>query len=330
MAPLVDASGVAGKCPGLVAGVTSPAGGLVIGVGTVKVGQSMPPGEDTIFEIGSNTKVFTGLLLAQAVTRGDVPLDGPVGPLLDVPPPSYAGQDITLEQLATHYSSLPDYPTNRVQSDPWWRPWASYTVELLDVFLQGYVLASRPGTAYLYSNLGNALLGRALVRRANVDSYATLIRRDITDPLAMPDTVIDPSPEQAARLASGHHAGSVVPGPFVSGALDAAGALRSTPRDMIRFIEAHQRPSADFASAVALQLLTRRPTPLGPIGLAIILDNSKSPPRYFKDGGTPGFGSFVLFSTEQPQIGVVLLCNSADPPAQSLADLANAIFEVAR
>src|SRR5205814_7012561 len=100
--------------------------------------------------------------------------------------------------------------------------------------------------------------------------------------------------------------GSVVSGPFAIGALGAGGSLRSTARDMIRFVEAHQRPSAELASAVALQLQTRRPTPQGPIGLAIVLDDSKSPPRYVKDGGTPGFSSFVLFSTEQPQIAVVL------------------------
>src|SRR5262249_20556032 len=142
------------------------------------------PDEDTIFEIGSITKVFTGLLLAEMVERGLVKLDDPIQKYLPVPVP----QEITLLHLATHTSGLPCDP-------PGWKPrnnnnpFADYGTKELYAFLSSWRLEREIGTRYSYSNLGMGLLGHLLSLRVNM-SFEDLVTRRICDPLGMDDTRI--------------------------------------------------------------------------------------------------------------------------------------------
>lgn len=92
---------------------------------------------DTVFEIGSITKVFTALLLAEMVTRGEVALDDPVARYLPdhVKMPTRSGKQITLLDLATYTSGLPRLPDGISNTSD--NPYASYTVEQLYAFLSG-------------------------------------------------------------------------------------------------------------------------------------------------------------------------------------------------
>jgi len=173
----------------LVVGVTNGARRRVIAHGAAAFDAEPTPDAKTLFEIGSNTKVFTALLLAEMAGREEVRLDDPVGQYLPgVALPEREGRPITLRHLAAHMSGLPRDADNYAASDRA-QPFADFSVERLHDFLGCYRLDRDPGAAHAYSNVGAGLLGHALARRAG-KSFETLVRERIAGPLGMPDTTI--------------------------------------------------------------------------------------------------------------------------------------------
>jgi len=189
---------------GIVVGVVEPGGRRVVGYGRLATDDVRRPDGDTVFEIGSITKVFTSIILADMVERGEVALDDPVQRLLpaDVRVPTRNGAAITLLHLATHSSGLPRLPENLDPADPA-NPYADYTVAQLYAFLSSHELGRDIGETVEYSNLGVGLLGHALATRADSD-YETLVRDRVLRPLAMLDTSITLTPSGRDRLAAGH------------------------------------------------------------------------------------------------------------------------------
>jgi len=187
---LVDRVDAQHQSVGIVVGVIGPEGRRVIAYGHLEKGDSRALDGNTVFEIGSVTKVFTSLLLADMVQRGEVKLDDPVAKYLpaNVKMPDRNGKAITLIDLATHTSGLPPLPANFNPKDPT-NPYADYSVDQLYQFLSSYQLTRDIGSQYQYSNLGGGLLGHVLARRAGTD-YETLVRSRICDPLGMKDTRI--------------------------------------------------------------------------------------------------------------------------------------------
>src|SRR5688572_2296852 len=161
---------------GIVVGLVDATGRRVVGRGVFDVQDPRRVDGDTVFELGSISKVFTALLLAISVERGEVALDDPLQKHLPVGTtvPSREGRPITLRDLATHTSGLPRVPKNLVPADPE-DPYANYSLEMLYAYLASAELESKPGSAYAYSNLGMALLARALIVRTN-QTYAELVR----------------------------------------------------------------------------------------------------------------------------------------------------------
>lgn len=178
------------QAAGLVVGVIDRTGRRVIAHGVSDLKTRRPVDGQTLFEIGSVTKAFTGLLLADMVERGEVKLDDPVVKYL--PPgavvPERNGKAITLLDLATHTSGLPRLPDNMPSADPR-NPYADYTEAQLDSFLKGHGLTRDIGATYEYSNLGVGLLGRALARRGDGD-YETVLRQRVLKPLGLTSTAI--------------------------------------------------------------------------------------------------------------------------------------------
>ena len=179
---------------GIVVGVIEPQGRRFVSYGSLQKGGTRRPDADTVFEIGSVTKVFTSLLLSDMVQRGQVSLDDPVSKYLPdgVKVPERNGRAITLVDLATHTSGLPRLPGNLHPKDPA-NPYADYSSEQLYEFLSTYQLPRDVGSKFEYSNLGGGLLGFALARRAGTD-YESLVRSRITAPLGMKSTGITLSP----------------------------------------------------------------------------------------------------------------------------------------
>src|SRR5947209_4284392 len=187
---LVDRVDSYKKSVGIVVGIIGPQGSKIYSYGRLAADSKAVPDGDTVFEIGSVTKVFTSLLLADMVQRGEVALTDPVSKYLpaDVKMPERGGKKITLIDLATHTSGLPGMPNNFHSKDPG-NPYADYTVPQLYEFLATVELTRDIGSQYEYSNLGGGLLGHALARRARTD-YETLVRTRILEPLGMKSTAI--------------------------------------------------------------------------------------------------------------------------------------------
>ena len=224
---------------GIAAGIVDANGRRFVCYGNFSVKDLRPVGNDTVFEIGSTTKVFTSTILADMVQRGEVSLDDPVAKYLpaEVKMPQRGGKQITLVDLATHTSGLPRMPSNFAPKDPG-NPYADYTVANLFEFLSSYELTRDIGSQFEYSNMGAGLLGQALARRAGTD-YEGLVRARITGPLKMENTRIALSPEMKSRLAVGHNEARQPAANWDLPTFAGAGALRSDARDMLTFIAAH-------------------------------------------------------------------------------------------
>jgi serine-type D-Ala-D-Ala carboxypeptidase/endopeptidase len=309
---LADRIDVRRQGVGIVVGVVDSHGSRIVGYGNLDRRDARPVTGDTLFEIGSLTKVFTALLLTEMVQHGEVALTDPVARYLPqrVQVPERGGRSITLEDLATHTSGLPRTPANIAPKDPT-NPFADYSAEQLYDFLSTYQLPRDIGSEWEYSNLGSGLLGHALALRAGTD-YETLVRSRITVPLEMESTRITLRPEDRQRLAVGHESKlTAVPNSDFQ-VLAGAGALRSSANDMLKFIAAvvgyNKSP---LAPAMAALLDVRRPTSIP--GLMNALGWQVSRPDaleiVWKDGNTLGYSSFLGYNPRS-RIGVVVLSNT--------------------
>jgi len=153
---------------GLAVGIVSEKGSQTVSYGKLSRGSDREIDGDTVLEIGSITKVFTSILLADMVEHGEVSLNDPIAKFLpkSVRVPTKDGKEITLVDLSTHTSGLPRLPTNLAPKDPR-NPYADYTVEQLYDFLSKYTLTREIGSKYEYSNLGVGLLGHLLLYDAS-------------------------------------------------------------------------------------------------------------------------------------------------------------------
>src|SRR5580658_5517840 len=296
---------------GIVAGVIEPTGRRVVAYGNLAKGDPRTLDGDTIFEIGSVTKVFTSLVLADMVSRKEVTLDDPAARYLpeNVKMPERSGKSITLLDLSTHSSGLPRLPSNLKLKDPR-NPYADYSVNDLYQFLSGYTLPRDPGSEVEYSNLGAGLLGHLLAYRAGTD-YESLIGTRITRPLSMPDTGITLSSSRKQRMATGHNALLAPVANWDLPTLAGAGALRSSANDMLTFLEAFLGyKESPLAPAMKAMLDGRRPLGQSTIGLGWIIMSAHDREIAAHDGGTGGFRSWVGYDPKE-RTGVVVLSNAA-------------------
>ncbi|MCH8852658.1 MAG: beta-lactamase family protein, partial [Planctomycetes bacterium] len=216
-----------GRIIGIAVGVIDADGREYFAAGRVAADGSGKPDENTGFEIGSITKAFVGVLLAEMVGRGEVALDDPIDKFLPTgaKSPTRGGKSIRLLDLATHRSGLPRLPTNIKPADVR-NPYADYSAEKLFAFLADHSLGRDIGAKYEYSNLGVGLLGTLLARRGD-STLEELIRSRITAKLGMTDTAMTLTPDMKRRLAKGHMGEAEVPN-WDFQALAGAGALCST------------------------------------------------------------------------------------------------------
>jgi serine-type D-Ala-D-Ala carboxypeptidase/endopeptidase len=272
------------------------------------------PRADTVFGIGSITKTLTATLLAFADQQGTMHLDDPLARY--APPgfhvPDFNGQPILLAHLAEHISGLPRIVPN---------PSAPMPPEQLWRFTDTYRLARAPGEQFLYSNLGYALLARAMVRRLNA-SEDELYARIITEPLGLHDTAIELTPAQHARLAQGFSPNRQ-PAPEFGPAFPAmagAGGVRSTLNDMMRYLD-FELGRLDVPLRALLPVLHKPRHAAGPngsVGLGWQMRNGPHGQIIFKDGALPGYASYMVFVPTQ-QTGVVVLSNQAECAVQKIA-----------
>lgn len=266
-----------------------------------------------LFEVGSISKVFTGLLLAQAVEQGDMALNDTLGGLLNgspalgpaLPAPVAA---ITLRQLVTHTSCLPRLPTDFRRKSDTANPYLRYDRTRLWQALADASLAQSPPCAGAYSNLGFAVLGELLAQRYG-KPWAMLVHERITGPLGMHDTVQSLG-DKAPRLATPHE-GETPVSVWEFDAFAGAGALRSTTADMLVLSRALMAGARGPLGSAAERLLT----PLadhdgGQIGYAIMLRERDGLRTWLHGGGTGGFRSVWLLAPERGEAVIALVSNA--------------------
>jgi CubicO group peptidase (beta-lactamase class C family) len=271
--------------------------------------------ERVIFELGSISKVFTSLLLAQTVIEGKAALSDPIAKFLPADlalDPKVAA--ITLEQLASHTSGLPRLPSNlgtTVAADPY----SNFTVPLLYEFLRQHHPAAAPPQPVEYSNLGGGLLGHVL-ERIHGKSYAALLAERISGPLGLADTVIDLDAEQQTRFAI-PHSGSVRVLPWQFGALPGAGGIRSSAADLVQFGQALLSPTSPIHAAWELARQPHADSGANgdQVGLAIFFATVDGVTFYNHAGGTGGFRSMIEVTPATGRVVVLLLNNDAPEPA---------------
>src|SRR5690606_1090005 len=270
---------------------------------------------NSVFEIGSITKVFTTVLLADMAARGELALDDPVAKHLPagVTMPSRDGREITLLDLAMQRSGLPRIPSN-LRPTNLRDPYANYTVERLYEFLSAHELRRAPGEAYEYSNLGMGLLGHVLALRAGV-SYEQLVRERILEPLGMMHTAIELTPWMQEHLAVGHGADGEPTPLWNLATLAGAGALRSTTLDMLRFAAAALDPEATpLHRAIAQTQAPRADAGSEEMRIGMGWHIRRAPGRElcWQNGGAGGYATFLGLDPACRCAVVVLSNSSAD------------------
>lgn len=302
---------------GMVLGVIEPEGARIVARGPV----GGPPFDgDTVFEIGSTTKVFTALLLADMALDGTVALDDPVQKYLPAGAtmPTRNGKAITLRHLSMQTSGLPRLPDNMPYGDPE-DPYADYTEQHLLAFLAGHELRRDPGDEYEYSNLGIGLLGYALARAAGTD-YENLLRQRILGPLGMDDTAIDLPPAMEARFATPYDQFMRPTKPWAIPALAGAGGLRSTANDMLEFLAAALDPASPLAPAMELTLSDKLGEGDGPqTALGWTVFHPPTGEVLQHGGGTGGFRAHMALQPETGRAVVGLTNSGVEPGAQDIA-----------
>ena len=301
--------------PGLVVGVADSSDVRLQLYGVATLDDSTHLHTHTRFEIGSVTKMFTGLLLATIVEQGAVGLDDPIGSYLpdSVAVPTADGQPVRLKHLTTHTSGLPRLPSNFSPADPT-DPYADYTSAQLYDFLGDVQLSSSPGATYMYSNVGGGLLGHLLARYAGT-TYAALLKEQVLQPLGLNNTgVLTSSDKGRPHLATGYAGAG--PAPYWQwDVLAGAGALYTTPSDLLGFLQIALHPD-NHPLASALQETSHvRHRASGQLALTLGWHVSPAPDGtdvYWHNGGTGGFRSFIGMSREHGT-GVIVLANKALP-----------------
>ena len=282
-----------------------------------------PPSNDTVYEIGSITKAFTGIVLADMVLNNEITFETTIGELLPGNEYSAEARRITVGQIATHSSGLPRLPANLMESvKDQTNPYAHYTTDHLTAFLRSYKPASEKPTPE-YSNLGFGLLGHALATKAG-KPYEALVTERVLAPLDMRDTVITLTASHRSRLAPGHANGKVTSNwdiPTLAG----AGALRSTPADMAKILAALIDPP-DSRVGRAIRTARQPRADLAPerrIGLGWITNTGgKAGDVVWHNGGTGGYRSFIG-AVPDAKVGLVVLTNAQanpDPIAMKALD----------
>lgn len=272
------------------------------------------PRQDLRYEIGSASKAFTGLLLAQLIQHGLLTGGESAAACLD-PGRRTDVDPVTLAHLITHTAALPALPADFYpRALPAWRtnPYGRYPSERVTEAFLRHRPRHRPGTRWHYSNFGVAVLGHALAA-ATGTAWEELLGAQVLRPLGLSGTVLRAQEaeqvQDAKTDAVGHGKDGRTPTlAFDAGGFQAAGAVRATPHDLLTFLEAHLDPAgspvADALRAVRTPVLRRGPGYRHVHTMAWFRHPTNGGPMYFHSGATLGQQAFLGF---RPDTGTALV-----------------------
>lgn len=268
---------------------------------------------NTLYKVGSITKVFTGTAIMQLVEQGKVDLDVPIQQYIPELKPKYhtaTKKPITLRSIMSHTSGLPvDALHGMFNRHP--EPFHKAIDYINDVHAP-----YEPGTIATYSNLGTDLLG-VVIERVSGQRYADYMRDNILKPLGMESSTFDTKQVDQEKM-SLTYLGHRYHEEFDLRSLP-AGGLNSSARDMTRFMTAAMNQGKPILSPTAYkQMLTRQTAHTRyrsgeEFGLNWVLRLPKLDylgPVAWHNGGTINFMSSMVVLPDQG-LGVVVLSNSA-------------------
>jgi CubicO group peptidase (beta-lactamase class C family) len=319
----------------IVIGFVDPNGTRIFSFGNMSTRHNIPVNENTLFNIGSITKTFTTLLLADMVKQGLVNLTDPIERYLpsSVKVPEFNGQKITLEHLATHTSGLPEFPPNLLDNNG--NIIESYNANQLYQALSNTKLTRAPGSQFQYSSFGMGLLGQILSLKAGV-SYNQLVKDRILNVLGMNDTKITLSQNEINNsFPVGHRGGKEITTPKIPMILADAGAYHSTAPDMLKYISANLGLiHTKLDDAMKLQHLIRHTgvnaNPMNYteyVGLGWRILTNFGTEVIAHTGAINGWNANVAFVPSK-QIGVVALC-SCDPTDADMGNFGFVLLHLA-
>lgn len=284
---------------------------------TKKGEKQLPDANKTMFEIGSISKTFTAILLADDVIKGKMSLDDPINKYLpdSIPEMIFKGNPITLKSLSNHSSGFPRLPINLYQKgDNANNPYQNYDTKRMFSFLKNFKPYREVGINYEYSNFAVGLLG-FIVAKQNNTSYETLLTERICKPLQLKHTKITIQETGNQYFAQGYDEKGNPTHSWDLNTLAGAGGIRSTASDLAKYIEANMtKAPKKLQEAINLTQKITFDKGQNVVGLGWHFTAGKTHTIIQHSGGTGGFRSFVGFDKER-QIGVVVLSNSVEEVA---------------
>jgi CubicO group peptidase (beta-lactamase class C family) len=282
--------------------------------GSIEKGEKKLPDQNTIYEIGSLTKTFTGILLAKAVIQGKINLDDDIRKYLDVNFDNlhYNGNPVKIIDLANHTSGLPeDLIPDKIFSleDP-------TMFDIINVFdgdsgaifrtlLQKANPDTLPGIRYCYSNAGMITLGLILENVYQL-SYADLINKYISQPFGMSNTEIVSYKSDTSNYTKGYDKSRMIMPHITFQIAGAAGGLKSSTGDLIKYIERNI-----YKKDKAIELSQQESFNNGQHSMGLgwqLKPDFKNKVVLWHDGGEPGFSSYIIIIPDS-KIGIVCLTN---------------------
>lgn len=290
----------------------------IVARGTLSKKSPIPVNQYSEFRIGPVTQLFTAGALSYFVQEGQVTLNDPISKFLpkSMELPTYKGHEITLGDLATHTSGLPDLPYNLSSR-------ASFSVSQMFRFLKNYELKRAPGTEYEYSNLGYAFLSNILMRISK-RSFPDLVKQLLLDPLHLKDTSFTLSAEQKKRTLTGYEKGrgiSPQEGEKIYSVFIGAGGLYSTTQNMLTFLSFNM--GKETTSLNAILPIMQQPYhsfKSFQVGLGWKITSFNEEANLFSiEGLLFGFGSY-LGMVPEADIGVMIMTSQSNLSVDHLGE----------
>ncbi len=336
------------KVPGASLGILQDDRVVELATGVANVRTGVRATTDTLFQIGSNTKVYTATMVMQFVDDGLVDLDAPVRSY--VPEFTLTDADIadaiTVRQLISHSSGIPgDYFADFGAGDE--------AIERYVASLEAFDPAHDPGEIFSYSNAAFCVAGR-LIENIAGKPYSEVLREKLLDPLHLLHTTVVPDEMLAFRVAAGHLVlppematmaqampmlqpllqlvpmGEPIMSPLVTmgrSATPAGSRTASTPGDVLAFVRMHLDGGLGpggrrILSPDAVELMqtpqfsvppSTTASPDGAIGLSWVLGTWDSQRTIGHGGGTIGQISMLQVLPDE-RLAVCLLTNCMTGP----------------
>ncbi len=298
------------KIPGMVVGVIDRDSTYVYSYQETKKGNGQLPNANTVWEIGSISKVFTACLLSVMVAEGSVTYDSPVDQYLEGMKLERNGKKITLRQLVSHTAGLPKLPFNfganeSSKSDPYANYSKADLLEFLSTF--NFKLVKEE---YQYSHVGFALLALVLESVGGAP-FPELVEQKLLKPLEMSDTRIELTSDQKGRMAQGHSLLGTPSTPWNFQVFAGSIGYKSTASDLLKLLSVFLGDThLDLYKTLGSTLTESTSTSVKRVWTAQGWHIFKPKKRFYNvyahSGVTDGFRAYIGFVKESHTATVVL------------------------